>query len=426
MAAARWKIDGQYYDLRGFASSHPGGSYAIELSANHDVTDLFHSYHRAAALSTVKRFQVEPPSEGTPRLHGEPTEGQATAAPDPRMGRLRVLVEARTGRRLRELTTPPVGMFTNVCFALAYAIAIASWFAQPTLLNSVATGTLGWLFGGFIQHEACHSAFSRRNWANHLGRFAIVPWGDPRTWFCRHVVEHHPYTNTRADCDFQTDEGVGALLAHHGSVAAGPVAPWQMVTQLIAGAFVCFFYSTADVISVIRTRQPAWEESAAYLAFTLLWFASHYALHGSLFWCALPHLAFGICFSNITQWNHIQEEATAAVLLDVPQPRSFIAHQASACVDCAHDSTAWSLFTIFLNFQTLHHILPGISHHHFLWDKELRGAIVGFLEEEKILLHMAAPSEIIATHYSWLCEVGGKAAAAGREARRDEGDKKCA
>ena len=178
-----------------------------------------------------------------------------------------------------------------------------------------------------------------------------------------------------------------------------------------------FFYSAADVADVIATRKPAWIESAVYLVLTLGWFGLHYSWHGSLFWCALPHVVFGVCFSNITQWNHIQEAATAPVLLDVPSPGSFVSHQASACVDCAHDSTAWSILTIFLNFQTLHHILPGISHHHFLWNHELRSVIVGFLEEEQILLQMAKPSELVASHMSWLCHVGSTAAAVGRRAR---------
>jgi hypothetical protein len=171
-----WKIDGTFYDLKGFASTHPGGSYAIELSADHDVTDLFFSYHRAAALLAVARFQVAAPAQGAPPLHGENTTGGVGAAPDPRVAKLRALVEVRTGRHLRELTTPLVGVATNSFFGLAYALAICSWFAQPTLWNSAATGFLGWLFGGFIQHEACHSAFSRRTWANHIARFAIVPW----------------------------------------------------------------------------------------------------------------------------------------------------------------------------------------------------------------------------------------------------------
>eukprot|EP01047_Picozoa_sp_COSAG01_P040317 COSAG01_NODE_3386_length_6153_cov_89.762471_5_plen_360_part_00 len=194
---------------------------------------------------------------------------------------------------------------------------------------------------------------------------------------------------------------------------AGAAARFQLLTQLVGGAFVSFFYSAADVVNVIYTAQPEWQESAAYIVLTCSWFATHYARHGSLFWCVVPHLAFGVCFSNITQWNHIQERATTPVLLDVPRPKSFMAHQASACVDCAYDSVLWSICTIFLNFQTLHHILPGISHHHFLWDQQLRTAIVQFLEEEGILLKMESPGKLIAAHMSWLCEVGGKAATEG-------------
>jgi len=418
-----WKIDGKYYDLQEFAKVHPGGAYAVSLSADHDCTDLFYSYHRAAALVQVKRFQIAPPAQGAARLRGEPSEGDA--APDPRMAKLRARIEARCGvRSLRELTTPWIGVVTDVILGAAYVCAAALWFIHPTLANAVATGVLGWIFAGFIQHEACHSALSRKQWINHVGRFAIVPYADPRTWFVKHVVDHHPYTNTRADGDFMTEHQEVPVMAHHGSLERGPLTQYQLYLQLVGGTMVAFFYSAADVLKVLTMRKPEWQESALYLLLTAMWFGIHYMLHGSIFWCVIPHFAFGICFSNITQWNHIQEEATTEVLLDAPRPGSFISHQASACIDCAHDSALWSLLTIFLNFQTFHHILPNISHHHFLWNHQVRTAILEFLKEEGIPLTMMNPLECALSHYSWLTKVGAAAAAVGRQVCDDVKDSK--
>ena len=205
-------------------------------------------------------------------------------------------------------------------------------------------------------------------------------------------------------------------MAHHGSVAGKPAVARQLLLQLFAGALVPFIYSSGELRATIAARSPLWWESALYAAATALWFGAHYALHRSLLFCVLPHLCFGVLFANITQWNHIQEAATpAGPVPDAPAPRSFVAHQAGACVDCAHNNVAWSLLCICLNFQTLHHILPGVSHHHFLWNAKLRAVIMDFLREEGIEVNIAAPLEAVASHVRWLSKVGQRAAATGRQ-----------
>ena len=76
--------------------------------------------------------------------------------------------------------------------------------------------------------------------------------------------------------------------------------------------------------------------------------------------------------------------------------------------------TMWNVLD-HLNFQTLHHILPGVSHHHFLWNAKLRAVIMDFLREEGIEVNIAAPLEAVASHVRWLSKVGQRAAATGRQ-----------
>jgi len=136
-----------------------------------------------------------------PKLHGEPGPGQGHAAPDPRVTELQKRVCVAAGvPTLRLLTTPFMGVVTNSVLAASFYYTVYMHWTQPSVGWAVACGLLCWLFAGFIQHEACHGALSRSPWVNYVGRFACTlpfPVLDAREWFIRHVVQHHPFTNTR-------------------------------------------------------------------------------------------------------------------------------------------------------------------------------------------------------------------------------------
>ena len=62
--------------------------------------------------------------------------------------------------------------------------------------------------------------------------------------------------------------------------------------------------------------------------------------------------------------NHIQENAISDKILD--KPSDFVLHQMKSCIDYSYDNLLISSLTIFLNYQTYHHLFPIVSHFHFL------------------------------------------------------------
>ena len=224
----------------------------------------------------------------------------------------------------------------------------------------------------------------------------------------------------RADGDFQTaDDGP---LAHHFATRTGAFsATIQPVFLALFGWAVSFTLSLfGSGPGAVKRREAEWAEPTIYLVALFCWLVGHYTLHGSVLLALLPHMAFGTFFSAITQLNHIQEEATPAVLLDAPLPKSFVAAQCAACLDSAHDSLAFSIATIFLNFQTCHHLLPGVSHHHFLWNPAVRKAVYDYLVEQGLQLQIVPPAQLLKGYVSWTWRVGRDAVArtkAGKNSR---------
>ena len=76
----------------------------------------------------------------------------------------------------------------------------------------ISFGLLGFFVCGFIQHEGSHNALSNYQWINRIGAWLVCPWGHPDVWMYKHVIEHHPNTNTRMDEDIQFE---GPILRHH-------------------------------------------------------------------------------------------------------------------------------------------------------------------------------------------------------------------
>ena len=70
----------------------------------------------------------------------------------------------------------------------------------------------------------------------------------------------------------------------------------------------------------------------------------------NLFLTLLPYFVYGVCFSTITQWSHIQEECFEASLAATPP--DFVRHQVASCVDYSHGNWIVSTISIFLNYQT--------------------------------------------------------------------------
>ena len=303
-----WQINGQLYDLRAFAASHPGGAWQIELSAGWDVTNLVQSYHdlTPAFFKRIKPYAVGT-TEG--RTTNSVTLKENVASSESRAASFRkefhtyptappqdecvafdpLVVDCRQclrdavsslsssvgGADLRYLKANWVACAFYTIFGFAYAYSGYLWYSCPSLSSAASFGLFAWIFTGLAQHEGSHSALSRSPTINFFARMTLIPWGNPRTWFIKHTVSHHQFTNTCMDQDVQKSW----FLRHHEDIPWTPYHIGQVLTIHLGGIFELFLYSTKDTIRDLQERPPRWGESALYAIVAVGQFVTHVSMH---------------------------------------------------------------------------------------------------------------------------------------------------
>jgi hypothetical protein len=76
----------------------------------------------------------------------------------------------------------------------------------------------------------------------------------------------------------------------------------------------------------------------------------------------------------------------------------------NACTRWNNDSLLISAISIFLNFQTYHHLLPGISHFHFL-DKTFVSVINEFLEESGEKVEISTFGKVVKGYFQYMARL---------------------
>merc|ERR1719498_105317 len=189
-----WTFNGAQYDLASFAENHPGGKWVIKESQGFDVTYMIQCNHRWTEQQAVERLKKYKVRDNKPGV-GVQWDAKLTSMQQELK---------KGGFDVFRAKTPLLGVVYYTIMALIYAYFAFLWSKTPTWSNSLIFGALGWLWGGFIQHEGGHAALSRNPTVNFLGRYAIFPWASLDRWFVKHTVLHHQFTNTKQDMDFQT------------------------------------------------------------------------------------------------------------------------------------------------------------------------------------------------------------------------------
>lgn len=340
-----WYFNGNAYDLSEFIERHPGGAHLIRETNGFDITYLVqcnHNWTRESALKKLQKFKV-----------GSKPQNNITVTEDEKLQQgLKIMWDdnledmqqklKKQGIDIRDLKTPWYGWLYYMCFGFFYIYFALQWL----MYNKYGAffGIFGWLWGGFIQHEAAHNALSHNKNINNIFRYAIIPWTDPQSWFKKHSIMHHQFTNTKLDSDFQHNND---FVRHHADKLYTPFMKFQILSITIYSTVISILYNIGYV-TVIQV--------------TLIYL--HYHIHSKILSSCLPFICFGIIFTFVTQLNHVQEEAVSKELLEKPQ--DFVRHQINSCVDYSHDNLIVSSLSIFLNYQTYHHLFPIVSHFHFL------------------------------------------------------------
>ena len=263
-----WYFDGNTYDLSTFAKSHPGGKHLIMETQNFDITYLVQSNHNWTREYAVKRLERYKVSNDKYKKFG------GDILWDTKLDNIKNKLKM-ANIDISDLKTPWWGWLYYCVFGIIYLFFGVKWIIDNEY--SVLFGVFGWLWAGFIQHEASHNALSHNKNINYLFRHVLIPWADPKSWFRKHSILHHQFTNTKLDPDFQGRENL--FVRHHKDVTFRYAMKLQMLTIFLYNTVISFFYNIG------------------YVTFIQIGMISlHYSIHHSLLGCVSPFISF---------WNNI-------------------------------------------------------------------------------------------------------------------------
>lgn len=369
----RWEFNGAQYDFAAFADQHPGGSWVIRESKGFDITYLVQCNHRwteKQAEDKLAKFRLVN------------SKGACGVRWDPKLTSIQQALR-KSGFDIVRAKTPFWGWAYYLILGLMYLAFAYNWAVSPTWSNAFLFGALGWLWGGFLQHEGGHAALSRNPTVNLMGRYAILPWATPERWFVKHSILHHQFTNTKQDMDFQT--AADQPVRHHLEVPWNPLQRLQLLSVTVYSPLVLFLYSGLSYVTAMQ-------------AFII---STHYMAHGAFFMATLPFFTFGMLFVFVTQLNHIQESCVSAGEVK-EYPDDFVDHQVKSCVDYNHGNFLASALCIFLNYQTYHHLFPSVSHFHYLTRKPLLDRV---LAEHHIAVNEQQWHKVVGDYYRYLLDL---------------------
>lgn len=176
------RIEGQWYDVSGWADEHPGGRWLLEYARGRDVTALFRAIHlrnegvASAALSRLPQLHASelplPSSSGLPpsalqaegALQGEYvfSYGSPPASPPlpPIDSALRSELRAMLRREFPDVgaAKATAGHWVRTALALAGTLACWAGWLGGSLPATAALPLVHWVLIAHTVHEATHSA----------------------------------------------------------------------------------------------------------------------------------------------------------------------------------------------------------------------------------------------------------------------------
>lgn len=366
-----WRINGKTYNFENFKKNHPGGSYVIEETKGHDITYLFQCNHNLTedqATEILKKYEVQDKND-LPIIKW-----------DSELDKIHQSLNMNH-IHFTKLKTPIWGCIYYLFIGYFYIYSFKSWLFE---------NKYGFLFGwlgvllGLMQHEACHNAFSKYPLLNYLGRYSLVPWASPQQWFVRHTIKHHQFTNTIKDEDYITTDNV--LIRHHYHNELHSFHKIQILSVILYGFIISFFISIGYI---------------TILQFLLI--GTHYYYHQNIIDCFIPFLVFGSYFLFISQLNHIQENTMPSKILEYPD--SFVKNQLQSSQDYSYSNLLVSCFVSFLNYQSLHHLFPSISHFYFFTHQDI---FIKVLKENNYTIQQSSLFNVIKNYISHLYNLSTK------------------
>ena len=343
-------IHGVKVNIDSIKKMHPGGSIAISLAENRDISVLFDQYHYGTSI--MDRVKVTP-------LKNTFYEDLYTQA--------NLFFGSKDNFKMS------AGMVVfNSIVGLAAGACWLGWM-QGSFLACLLLPFFQWLIFVNVGHEAGHFAMSKNPGANHLAcLFSHLLFVNTTHWYLQHAVSHHSNTN-EAHKDFDLTHFVPYLRMHPGQtwnsnlkyqLFLGSATTWLTSTfaeSIIYPIKMLFSKSKGELQAnssqslINLTKYSCFAQICASVGILMYPF-SFLNVQAAAFFALYPYLIGSILFMTFTQITHINEKA---------QKNEKWNHWSEQMVDTSMDygqtSFFWTYVSGGLNMQGLHHCLPSLS-----------------------------------------------------------------
>lgn len=410
------KIDGNWYDVSGWADEHPGGRWLLEYARGRDVTALFHAVHMKnqklseAALNRLPMVEESAlllPSKPCPfpteQAQEQSLQGEyvlaglyGTAAPKepplpPIDSPLRDDLRAMLRRQFPTAASSKASTahWTRTIAALVGTIACWAGWAQGSALACLLLPFVHWVLIAHTVHEATHGNLSTDPRINFWAQFTSHPiCFNVFVWIPQHLLSHHQYTNDYLH-DVDCHHFAPALISDAQPKMAKPGSDFNEGWTFVWKAFLTTLGTS--ILQPLRTLTekptPNYEVNVtpvpAAVSKRMLWLSVLPSLlvllYPAVVWLpqapllglwllAWPWIGMSLIFTTMTQVSHVQK-GTQPSQADSP---CWSSRQIHASLDYslgpetgAAEQALVTALAAGLNAQSLHHAMPTLSCAHF-------------------------------------------------------------
>lgn len=252
-----------------------------------------------------------------------------------------------------------------------FFISLQWWMIVPfAILVGIAKAGIG--MG--VMHDAAHGSFSKHSWVNTLfAHILYVLGGYLPNWKMQHNVIHHSFTNVHEHDDDINTRGLIRLSMYQ------PRKPFHRFQYIYAWFLYSFmtvlWITTKDFAQAYRYHKEGrsgFENNLRHQVVILFSKIFYYMV-----WLVIPLMVWDASIMQVVVWFVVLELTSGFILgvifqpahifeksLNLPEPKSenFIGHQIRTSCDFATQNRLLTWYCGGLNFQTVHHLFPSVSH----------------------------------------------------------------
>lgn len=277
-------------------------------------------------------------------------------------------------------------LYTKTAIIIFTYVAIYTsmlFLGLPFWVSMILAGSLGFvqaLVGFNIMHDACHDAYSTKKNINYLFGLSMNALGsDAFMWRQKHNIVHHTYTNIDGADD---DIAKSPLLRMAPSQPKMGFHKFQHIYLTILYAISTLFWILLKdwmhyfkaVRYNVSVEKMSTKDHVVFWITKVLYFGMYvylpihfYGFGKGILLFVMMHAILGMVMSFVFQLAHVVENVefdhTHGEHTEINT--EWAVHQINTTSDFATDNKVVSWFLGGLNYQTIHHLFPRVSHIHY-------------------------------------------------------------